>query len=152
MATSQEASHSDVAASLKGLKMVGLALTCVLGLGYISNLLSFRRCQAGAARSLASGFQEDKRVYWYGEGTKVNPRDLFGLGTIVLTNEPPVIRGEKTWDPVLLLEETRAWVPFMVTVDYSWSTGGLSGRDGKYWYVCLLGTIVAQGERVTGSN
>jgi hypothetical protein len=131
--------------------MVVLALTCLLGLGYTSNLVSLRRCQAEAARSLASGFQEDKRVYWYGQGTKVNPRDLFGPGTTVLTNEPPVIRGEKAWDPVLVLEETRAWVPFVVTIDYTWSTGGLRGGTGTYWYGCLFGALVIHGDRDTGA-
>jgi hypothetical protein len=118
---------------------VAAAIAIVL-LGYWSNSYSRPRCSLATANWLAKPFVGSKVVYCLGWKAPADPALLFGPETTIHTGLSPGQRREGT--PILTMGSPQGHFPFIVSQDWSWSTGPLRGEQGKSSYLCLFGRIV----------
>jgi hypothetical protein len=125
---------------LARLQMVLVFVIACAAVGYLSNWITRHRCESATARWLASGFQDVPQVFCVGWSNSVDPALLFSKSTVIMNNSQKKERGDNI--PVLVLNDAKLAIPFVVRVDWTWYTSGLRGAIGVDWYACFLGLHV----------
>lgn len=116
-----------------------IALIALLAMGFLSNWLAASGCEHDAARKLTSGFQDSNTAYFPNWKLDVDPASLFSSNTIVFrTNRPKRdASGARTHATPFGVGKAETWIPFVVRVDWGWSTDSVTGAEGASWYLCL---------------
>jgi hypothetical protein len=116
-----------------------LAFVVVL-LGYWSNSCSLGSCSIATARWMSLPFRGSQVVYCLEWPAPIDPSQVLGPRTTVRRHLTPGQAVEGT--PVLNLGSPRGRVPFVVCLNWSWSTGKLRGAGGKCIYLCFFSYII----------
>jgi hypothetical protein len=120
----------------------------LLGLGYLSNHYSKVQCERLTGLWLGRGFEDASRIYVANWESDVVPHAVLSSNAVidqVSTNAVPV------GVPVLELGAARMSIPFVVRVEWSWSTHPTRGASGSSWYACLFGVPIEIGNVTTRS-
>ncbi len=126
--------------------VIALGILCIIGLGYLSSYFSVGACEKDAARRLAKGFEDSKRVYCIEWSSSLDTKVLFGATTIVATNLAPGMPTEAS-GPCLGLARARVRSPFLVSVSWYWLRAKNRGGTGTYYYMALFGATFRIGGR-----
>jgi hypothetical protein len=123
------------------------AVVLFLALGYVSNSMCARGCEVQTAQKLTAGFVDCREVVCIDWSPSLGPRQFFGASTEVRqmpsSEFPSYSRGLPPDAPILNLKQAKTTVPFLVRVQWSWTTHKLRGGLGYDWHFCVLGRVVA---------
>jgi len=118
-----------------GLLIVG----CLFAGGWISNRMTAYRCELFVANTIISDhYQGSTNVWCRGWRSQVDPASLFPPATILFREMEPRMWPQKG-DLSFWVDAAACWLPFVIRVDYTWSTGKLAGEFDRAWFACLFG-------------
>ena len=129
----------------------------IAGVGYISSVITQRRCEDSAARMLAIGPMQGKPFYVmvgdaasYDVFTRVgakftqyvmirDPKKRFKRITRLTWPDMQPVPSVDKGGRIATVSRARITLPFLVSVEYSSVEASLSGGGGTLYYFCLFG-------------
>ena len=113
-----------------------LAIVC--GMGFLSNRLSYAKCERRTAVSVVNTYLGGGPVHLT-QSNEADSRSIFtSAGITILPSPPP-----GTWAyPYAGVRRARSVAPFVVEVEYGWTTGPLCGEGHVRRFLCLFGYAI----------
>ena len=120
-----------------------LAVVCVMG--FLSNRLSYGRCERRTAVGVVNTYLGGGAVH-LNKREDADSRAIFtSAGITILPSPPPGIRSY----PYAGVSRARSIAPFVVEVEYGWTTGPLCGEGHVRRFLCLFGYIIETRDDMT---